>query len=238
MTILSGQSVRQIVVEHPDSITVLEQHGLDCYSGNVDTLARVCAKRDLDPKLLPETLPRRQENVSIVEFKRLNVPLKDIVAYLVKRHHALARRHRLDLMHRLATRVERQHGNKHPELFQLSAAVAAISTELEFHFFWEERILFPYISQLCMGHTPESPPACVCRNEPFDHVLTDHEHTRNELCLLRELTNNYLPPTDACTSCRTLYRALEGFEKGLLEHIDLVNCLLFSRVLNTSSASL
>lgn len=35
--------------------------------------------------------------------------------------------------------------------------VAAISTELEFHFFWEETILFPYISLFQKGEPPALP---------------------------------------------------------------------------------
>jgi regulator of cell morphogenesis and NO signaling len=229
MTISPGQSVRQIVVEHPEAITVLEQYGIDYCGGNADTLAEACSKRDLDSTLVIEALSRQQQSASTVEGQWQNVPLKKIIEFIVNHHHVFARR-QLDLIRGLATVVERRHGNKHPELFQLSDAVAAISTELEFHFFWQETILFPYISLLGAGQAPESSPTCVYGREPVDHVLTDHKHTRNELWLLRELSNNYLPPADACTSYRALYRALEDFEKDLNEHIHLENYILFPRV--------
>ncbi len=199
MTTSSDQSVRQIVVEHPEAITVLERYGIDYRCGSESTLAEVCNRRDLDPTPVLEALERQQQDASTFELKWQKVPLKEISEFIVKHHHAIARE-QLKLIRPLAAKVERQHGKEHPELFQMSEAFAAISTELEFHFFWEGTILFPYISQLDNGQGSKSPSTCACGDEPVDHVLTDHRHTGNELRLLRELSNNYHPPADACTS--------------------------------------
>lgn len=43
--------------------------------------------------------------------------------------------------------LERRLGTSHPEVFQGSEAFASIRAELTHHFFWEERVLFPYIAQ-------------------------------------------------------------------------------------------
>ena len=236
MTTSSDQSVHQIVIEHPEAITVLEQYGIDYRCGNESTLAEVCSQRDLDLTLILEALGRQQQNASTFEVKWQNVPLREIIEFIVKHYHAIARE-QLKLIRTLAAKVERRHGKEHPELFQISEAFAAISTELEFHLFREETILFPYISQLDQGQESKSPPTCACGEEPVDHVLTDHRHTGNELRLLRELSNNYHPPADACTSYRALYRALEDFEKDLSEHIHLENYILFPRALDHTRAS-
>jgi regulator of cell morphogenesis and NO signaling len=236
MTTSSDQSVRQIVVEHPEVITVLEQYGIDYNCSSAYTLAEICSQRNLDPTLVLEALERQQQNANTFELKWQTVPLKEIIEFIVKHHHTFARE-QLGLIRTLAAKVERQHGNQHPELFQISEAFGAISTELESHFFWEETVLFPYISQLGMGQGPTSPPTCACGEAPIDHVLTDHRHSGNELRLLRELSNNYRPPADACTSYRALYRALEDFEKDLHEHIHLENYILFPRALEHTRAS-
>ena len=52
MTTSSDQSVHQIVIEHPEAITVLEQYGIDYRCGNESTLAEVCSQRDLDLTLI------------------------------------------------------------------------------------------------------------------------------------------------------------------------------------------
>lgn len=236
MTTSSDQSIRQIVIEHPEAITVLEQYGIDYNCGSAYTLAEVCSQRDLDPTLVLEALGRQQQNANAFELKWQTVPLKQIIAFIVKHHHAFARK-QFDLIRTLAVEVEHRHGKEHPELFQISEALAAISTELESHFFWEETVLFPYISQLGTGREPTSPPTCACGEAPVDHVLTDHRHSGNELRLLRELSHNYRPPADACTSYRALYQALEDFEKDLHEHIHLENYILFPRVLGHTRTS-
>jgi regulator of cell morphogenesis and NO signaling len=61
-----------------------------------------------------------------------------------------------------------------------------------------------------------------------------HDHTGNELSLMRETTNNYQLPEDACTTYRALYRALEDLEQDLHRHIHLENNILFPRALARS----
>jgi regulator of cell morphogenesis and NO signaling len=45
--------------------------------------------------------------------------------------------------------------------------------------------------------------------QPVTRMMIDHNQTGDELRVLREITNNYQPPADACTTYRALYRALE-----------------------------
>ena len=46
---------------------------------------------------------------------------------------------------------------------------------------------------------------------------------------ISELSNNYTPPADACTTYRILYQNLEGFEKDLHKHVHLENNILFKK---------
>ena len=46
---------------------------------------------------------------------------------------------------------------------------------------------------------------------------------------LREVSSNYQVPGDGCISFRTLYQALEEFEKDLHQHVHLENNILFPR---------
>ncbi len=44
---------------------------------------------------------------------------------------------------------------------------------------------------------------------------------------IRELSNNYSPPEDACTTYKVLYQELNEFEQDLHTHIHLENNILF-----------
>lgn len=225
MTIESDQSICQLVAEFPEAITVLEQYGVDCCCNSADTLAEVCGERDLETTLVLDTLNRHNQNARTRRSPRQSASLDQIIAFIVKHYHAFARK-QLNVIRRLAVTVERRLGGKRPHLFQLSESVSAISTELEFHLFWEETFLFPYILQLGAGQEPALLPRCSCGEEPLDHALTNHRHTLAGLRLLPELSNDYFPPADASTSHRSLYRALDDFENDLHDHIHLENYIL------------
>ena len=236
MVITSDTPVRDIVVEIPTAIPVLERLGIDYCCGGKHTLAEACVRRDVSLGPLLEELGRQQQNANPVEVHWQKVTLKDLTQYIVEKHHAFTRQ-QLDLIRELAGKVERRHGDRHPEIFQVSEACAAITTELTHHFFCEENILFPYIAQLEAGQQPVLPPVFGSVEQPITRMMMDHDHTGNELSLVREITNNYQPPADACTTYRALYRALEDLELDLHQHIHLENNILFPRALEQAKVS-
>jgi regulator of cell morphogenesis and NO signaling len=61
--------------------------------------------------------------------------------------------------------------------------------------------------------------------------MMEHEHddAAQALARLRQLTNGYTPPADACNTFRGLYFGLGELEKALHEHIHLENNVLFPR---------
>ena len=65
-------------------------------------------------------------------------------------------------------------------------------------------------------------------------MLMEHDTVGDMLRQIRELSSNFEVPLDACISYRTLYEALEGFERDLHTHIHLENNLLFPRAVETS----
>jgi regulator of cell morphogenesis and NO signaling len=57
----------------------------------------------------------------------------------------------------------------------------------------------------------------------------DHRQTGDQLARLRALTDNYTPPSDACTTYRLCYEELAKFEANLHRHVHLENNVLFPR---------
>lgn len=230
MKITSETPVRDIAVELPAAIPVLERLNIDYCCGGKHTLAEACAKRDLSVVPVLEELEHHKQNATSLKTPWQTASLKQLTDHIVQKHHAFARG-RLNLIRDLAAKVERRHGASHPEVFQVSEAFASISAELTHHFFCEENILFPYVAQLETNEKPALPPAFGGIEQPVSRMMMDHDHTDDELRLLREITNNYEPPADACTTYRALYRALEELEQDLHQHIHLENNILFPRAL-------
>jgi regulator of cell morphogenesis and NO signaling len=60
-------------------------------------------------------------------------------------------------------------------------------------------------------------------------MMQEHDGAGDALRALRNVTSDYKVPEDACISYRTLYDALQGFEKDLHQHIHIENNVLFPR---------
>jgi regulator of cell morphogenesis and NO signaling len=229
MVITAETPVRDIVVETPTAIPVLEQFGIDYCCGGTHTLAEACSKRDQNLASVLDEL-QRQQNTSSPEEDWRSAPLRDLIGQIMHKHHAFARA-QLGLIRELATKVERRHRHAHQEIYRISGVLAAINAELTHHFSCEEDVLFPYIEQLDGNQGPVRPAVFVSAQQPVARMMKDHNQTGDELCALREMTNNYQPPADACTTYRALYRAMEDLEQDLHQHIHLENNILFPRAL-------
>ena len=64
------------------------------------------------------------------------------------------------------------------------------------------------------------------------HVMM-HEHGEHEQSVARliELTTNFTPPAEACSSWQRLYAELQTLVNDLQDHIELENTVLFARAL-------
>jgi regulator of cell morphogenesis and NO signaling len=107
-----------------------------------------------------------------------------------------------------------------PEVLpELLSTFLALKAELQGHFPKEEQILFPMI--LRGEGTLASGPISVMESE--------HESAGAALKRLRELTNDYEVPAEACTTWRALWHGLAELEGSLHRHIHLENNILFPR---------
>ena len=94
----------------------------------------------------------------------------------------------------------------------------------------EENILFPYIKQLALAKKNKeqmSPSAFGSIENPINMMESEHTLVGGFAEKMRELSNNYTPPADACSSYTVLFAKLDEFEKDLHQHIHLENNILF-----------
>jgi regulator of cell morphogenesis and NO signaling len=231
MMITAETPVREIAVELPAAIPVLERFSIDYCCGGKHTLAQACTRGNVLLEPLLEELERHQQRKDLPSSQWTNASMKQLMSHIVQHHHNFARQ-QLNLLQELATKAERRHGNVHHELFQVSTALGAAREELMHHFSCEEDVLFPYIEQLETNENPAQLPMFSSLDQPISRMMRDHDHTGNEFRILREITNNYQPPADACTTFRALYKTMEELEHDLHQHIHLENNILFPRALN------
>lgn len=139
-------SVGEIVAEDFAAAKVFKKYGIDfCCHGEV-TLEKACASLKLAPEEVMQALKQQKENgEGRIPFS--SWPLDLLMDYILKIHHRGIRKNGPELL-ALLEKVERVHGEAHPELHELKLLVSESLNDLEMHLQKEENVLFPYLYDL------------------------------------------------------------------------------------------
>lgn len=221
--------IGDIALNTPASIPLFETLGLDYCCGGHLPLGSVCQAAELDvQKVLAdleklEAQPKESSEPSTLAAGTLT----ELIAHIEKRHHTYTRE-ALDRLKPLADKVFKVHGDRHPELGEIRGLFQALAADLGPHLEKEEQILFPYIR--AMEGSKDGYEACFATVlGPISVMQREHEDAGEVLARLKQLSKDYMPPDDACTSFRALYQGLKDLEADLHRHIFLENHILFPR---------
>src|ERR1041384_6020144 len=231
--ITTDMPVRDVAIEIPQSTRVFEQLKIDYCCGGDRPLADACTSAGIDLDNVMELVAEVTQSNAPDALDFQNVPLPKLLAYIVDTHHVFTKSE-MDRLQLLADKVLAAHGGNHPELVHLDELFTRLCADLKPHMFKEEHILFPYIVALTEAADqkqalPYAPFGTV--NNPIRRMMMEHDAAGDILRELRVLTSDYKVPPDACISYKTLYQALENFEKDLHQHIHLENNILFPKAL-------
>ena len=221
MSITSESGVGRLAAEHPLATRVFARHGIDYCCGGGVPLGKVCAAKGLDADAVIAEIRRELGDGSAAPRRWDQAPLIELIAHILTTYHAPLREElpRLDGMTR---KVLDAHREKDPEGFTALVEVfAGLRAELEQHMAKEEQILFPMIMQ---GRGAGA-------GAPITVMVHEHEVAGAALRRLRELTNDYVVPAEACNTWRALWHGLAALESDLHDHIHLENNILFPRAL-------
>jgi regulator of cell morphogenesis and NO signaling len=161
-----------------------------------------------------------------------------LIDYIQSTHHKYTREE-IGRLGPLFEKVCTVHGKSHPELFQIHEIFQDLAQELSAHMMKEEMILFPYVTRMeaaVMKNEPIPRPPFGSVQNPVSMMEHEHDSAGNALRAMREASNGYSAPADACVSFQTLYSVLVEFETDLHQHIHLENNVLFPRAIAIESA--
>ena len=232
---MTAKTVRDVAVENPAATRVFERFGIDYCCGGNQALEQACQRAGVSFDEVIDSLEMEEEGARAAKQVHdwQSESLSQLVTHIKSTHHKYTRDETVRLA-ALLQKVSSVHGKNHPELFAIRETFGWVSQELMTHMMKEEMVLFPYIERM-----EES----VIQNEPvlpapFGSVqnpvaLMEHEHDSAGAALrsMRKASSDFTPPTDACISYQTLYKALAAFEADLHQHIHLENNILFPRAI-------
>lgn len=231
MTVATEKTVRELALENPAVTRVFEKLGIDYCCGGNRSLEEVCRTANLS---IGEVIQSLEIACNATRGEEKDWQVQSISALInhIKDTHHKYTREEIGRLGPLFAKVRRVHGKNHPELYDISKSFEALAAELNAHLMKEEMILFPYLIAMEVSSAGNAPVA----RAPFGSVqnpisMMEHEHDSagNALRAMREASNGYSAPADACVSYQTLFKTLAEFEADLHQHIHLENNVLFPR---------
>lgn len=227
------KTVADILMENPKAATVFKKYHIDycCKGGKL--FEEACAEAGLDPKALQEEIDHTTESAPF-NVRARKWTLDFLADYVVNNHHQYVREVTPDLL-ALSNKVTRVHGNSHPELHDIDKTINAIAGELMQHIEKEEQILFPAIKQLFRQENDMTFPFTTIQ-APIRMMEDEHTQAGEGFEKIRELSDHFTVPQDACTSYRLLFDMLAAYEDDLHQHIHLENNILFPKAIALENA--
>lgn len=215
--------VGDIVTADPSRARILESFGIDYCCGGQQPLADACAAADVDvDELLTALNAQLGQPADWAHFDDAA-----LIEHIVDTHH----RFLWDEFPRLSATVDkvtRVHGDNHDELSRVQDIFEKLRAAIEPHLRNEETALFPQI--VALGRTAKPVISEDLRAALHENVV-EHDGAGTLLAELRELTDGYRVPDDACATYTAMLSGLEGIESDLHMHVHKENNVLYPRVL-------
>lgn len=213
------QTVGQLASTLPGASRVFHRRGLDFCCGGHVSLAEACADAGLDVASVIDEIQTEANRTGA--FERWDErPLPDVIDHVLEHFHE-PHRQELPRLLAMARKVEQVHAQKSACPRGLAAHLERMGEEMELHMQKEEQVLFPLL-RAGRGRVAAMP-IQVMEQEHRDHGAN--------LERLRQLTDDYTPPSEACGTWRALYLGLAELQRELMEHIHTENNILFPRAL-------
>jgi regulator of cell morphogenesis and NO signaling len=220
-TPLLDRTVGELVAERPGRSRIFQAHGIDfcCQGGR--TLREACERKGAPALRVVEQLEQELEDKNEAGQNPAELPANQLSEYIVEKHHGYLR-NELPRLHAMSERVARVHGGHTPSLVEVFHVFHGLAQELVNHMAKEEQILFPAVAAMARGE-----PVASSLEGPITAMTQDHDEAGAALARLRDLTNHYQPPAEACNTYRALFAGLHELEEDLHRHIHLENAVLF-----------
>jgi regulator of cell morphogenesis and NO signaling len=242
MNTVKELTLSEIVRKFSSAAPLFEKYDLDYCCHGKRTLQEACEGDLVKFSKVEHSLHRIFENelnnTNVVHFEKMEVA--DLINHIVNKHHYYVKEN-VPLIYAHLEKVSSKHGNHHPELLKIFELFNEVKIEMEQHMLKEEHVLFPRIKILAEAlreNQLASPPVKAFIAAPVRMMEMEHEKVGEALHLIRELTNNYNPPAEACTTYRLSFNELKEFEHDLHQHVHLENNILFPKALEMEQAIL
>lgn len=223
------RSLGELVAENANRAKVFDEYDLDYCCGGKVSLKEACSKNGV---VLEAVLSRLQDCDCLDQTENSfdSAGLTELVDNIESTHHKYLKEE-LPRLEKLADKVARVHGARAPQMVELAYLFRNLKEELVQHTLKEEMVLFPYIRRLD-GEAITRPAQFGAVANPIRCMEAEHDDAGKALVKIRQLTDDYTAPVDACGSWVALVTGLESLDKDLRTHIHKENSILFPKAVS------
>jgi regulator of cell morphogenesis and NO signaling len=232
-------TIREVVATDFRTAAVFERFGLDFCCAGGRTIEQGCRDAGADESVVLRELDSVLSTpaADAPRFASWDVPT--LVQYIVGNHHGYVRQALPPLLQH-TRKIADVHGTRHPELIHVARLFERVAAEMTDHMMKEEKILFPFITDLAAaagsGRPIPRPPFGTVEN-PIRMMEHEHEFVGDAMAEIREVTGGYAVPDDACGTYRVCLQELAAFESDLHAHVHLETNILFPRAIAIESGA-
>lgn len=226
-------SIGELVTKDFRKAEVFKKFGLDFCCGGKKTLSKACQEKGLDIVQIEKELQEVDQKSSAPSQDFNKWELDFLADYIVNTHHKYVIQS-MPIIFEYTQKVSKVHGERRPEVIEIAELFIKIMDELNHHMMKEENVLFPYIKILVAtkksSENLKPSPFGTIKN-PVNMMEMEHEQVGELLERIKELSDNFTPPENACNTHRVSFAKLKEFEEDLHQHIHLENNILFPKAI-------
>lgn len=229
MNISKDRTIGSIVADDYRAAAVFTTYGIDFCCRGGRSIEEVCKQKNIDPAILEKEIKDALSRDAAAGDDPKTWSLTKLADHVEKVHHGYVNQ-RVPVLQQYLDKLCKVHGDRHPELFEITREFNECAGAMAVHMKKEELLLFPFIKQLEKakkeGTVPPTPHFGTVDN-PVHMMMEDHDAEGERFRRIVKLTNNYTMPSDGCATYNAAFRFLNEFELDLHRHIHLENNILF-----------
>lgn len=227
--------VSDIVARDYRTAEVFSSYGIGYCCGGKWPLDIACQLRGVDLEMVKTDLETATRNIQL--YNQLDYPGWDIdflINYILNVHHRYIN-HALPITRESLRDFTKEHLKKFGYLELLEHQLGKLSKLLQLSIQQEEEVLFPYIRHIAHAHKDkESYAALLVKTlrKPIEDILfKNHDIVMEIIVSMRNLTNSYSIPGNACTNHKVVFYRLKELDNDLMQHFYLEQSVLFPKAI-------
>ncbi|MUK90241.1 iron-sulfur cluster repair di-iron protein [Ornithinibacillus sp. L9] len=219
----------EIIKVFPKASDLFKQRRIDFCCGGDRPLSEVFIEKNIEASSVLTELNTayekwQKEDHEITDWDAI-APSK-LIDHIIHTHHAYLDEE-LAPLGQFVTKIFRVHGETDPHLKELHRLFHELKLELEEHTAKEETEVFPLIKEYETSPNAELLEKIHIANGGLEE---EHDAAGDILKRMREITDDFSPPVNACNSYRITYARLADLESDTFQHIHLENNVLFKNL--------